>query len=285
MQRYQDRLKAAIPGFIAQARSRGVDVRIGVTTTGLVPRSGTCPGGASGGEAGRLFPVNGSRERVVSSADGSAVSDAQANLEVGICHNLVQGLETMRQALSSPLVDRADDPRTVEPNDGNLGFLRDEARLAVVLLADEDDHSGFNPDSYIQFLQTFKGPGMGHRVTMHAIVPTDPACKTAGAPGPRFAEVARSTGGEVVNVCRSSYQDLLDDLAFRAAGLQREFRLGAEPVDTTEMVVEIDGRVLDEAAWWFDSTRNMVVIEPRAVPQPGQSVTVRYRAVCGAPLP
>ncbi len=82
---------------------------------------------------------------------------------MGLCHNLVQGLETTRQALSSPLVDSQDDPRTPQSNDGNLGLLRPAARLAVVVLADEDDHSGFPTDSYIQFLQSIKGPGMSHR--------------------------------------------------------------------------------------------------------------------------
>src|SRR6185295_5150570 len=133
---YQQRLQAAIPGFIAKARASGVDVRAGVTTTGLVARSPVCGGGANGGEAGRLFPVDGSRPRLAFSANASAVSDLQGNLDVGLCHNLTQGLETMRAALSSPLVDSADDPRTAMPLDGNLGLTRDQARMAVVFLSD-----------------------------------------------------------------------------------------------------------------------------------------------------
>src|SRR5207248_1318178 len=140
--------------------------------TGLIQAGPSCPGGANGGEAGRLFPVDGSRSRIVSSAAGTAAATIAQNVQVGICHNLVQGLESMRAALSDPLVHNTDDPRTAQPNDGNDGFLRGSARLAVVFLSDEDDHSGFDPASYAQFLKSVKGVNMGHRVSAWAIVPT-----------------------------------------------------------------------------------------------------------------
>src|SRR5262249_9533811 len=152
---------------------QGLDVQVGVTTTGLVPRADDmCPAPLGGGEAGRLVPVDGHRERVVSGTMADSASVLQQNVrEVGACHNLVQGLETMRQALSRPLPDRQNDPRTPQPNDGNLGLPRAQARLAVVVLSDEDDHSGFATDSYIQFLQALKGPGGQARTSLHAIVP------------------------------------------------------------------------------------------------------------------
>ena len=40
------------------------------------------------------------------------------------------------------------------PNDGNAGFLRDEAALVVVFVGDEDDHSPDSVDTYVRFLQT-----------------------------------------------------------------------------------------------------------------------------------
>ncbi|HEX8820821.1 MAG TPA: choice-of-anchor D domain-containing protein, partial [Archangium sp.] len=203
MEPYRERLKAAIPGWMERAKQAGVDLRIGVTTTGLAPRASTCGGTASGGEAGRLLPVEGTRSRAVSSNSSMAAATVQANLnEVGLCHNLVQGLETMRQALSAPLANNEDDPRTPQPNDGNLSFLRTTARLAVVVVSDEDDHSGFEPESYVQFLQTLKGTGMSHRTQLYALVPTDGGCTTAGPPGPRFSSVAQRTGGAVGSICQ-----------------------------------------------------------------------------------
>ncbi|HZN95501.1 MAG TPA: choice-of-anchor D domain-containing protein, partial [Myxococcales bacterium] len=235
MDRYQQRLQAAIPGFIARARDKGVDVHAGVTTTGLVPRGTTCPGGAQGGEGGRLFPVDSSLKRIVSGADPGAAAELQQDLAVGTCHNLVQGLEAMRAALSTPLVDSADDPRTAIPMDGNLGLVRDSARMAVIFLADEDDHSGFEPEGYVQLLRAFKGPDMAHRTQAFAIVPQGGACPTAGPPGPRFASVAKATGGGVLDVCAMDYLPLLEGLAVRAAGPQREFRLSSTATGPAEM--------------------------------------------------
>src|SRR6185369_12133644 len=190
----------------------------GVTSTGLVARSPVCPGGAQDGEAGRLFPVDHSLPRITAGTGPAAAGGLQQEIGVGLCHNLVQGLEAMRSALSSPLVNGADDPRTPAPQDGNLGLTRDTARMAVIFLSDEDDHSGFDPESYVQFLRAFKGPDMAQRTQAHALVPMSGACTTAGPPGPRFAQVAKETGGTVSDVCAGDYASLLEGLAVKAAG-------------------------------------------------------------------
>lgn len=284
MQAYQDRLAQAVPGWMADAAAKGVDLRVGVTTTGLVARSGLCPGGAQGGEAGRLFPVDASTPRVVTPTTANATHALATNLHVGICHNLVQGLETMRAALTPPLSDHADDPLTPAPNDGNLGFLRTTARLAVVALADEDDHSGFDPQGYVELLRGLKGAGMAHRVSFSALVPTDQRCTTAGPSAPRFTQVANATHGTVESVCGASadYERLLEGLTQRAAGLQQAFTLSQTPGDPATLQVTVDGAVPPDGSWHYDAASNAIVFAE--APTPGQDVAVRYRAVCaGAP--
>ncbi len=283
MQQYQQRLQAAIPQWLQTAQTNGVDVRVGVTSTGLVARGPQCGGGANGGEAGRLFPVDGSRPRVVSSSSPTAVADLQANLGVGMCHNLVQGLETMRQALSAPLSEQMDDLRTPQPNDGNAGFVRAAARMAVVVLADEDDNSGFGPESYIQFLQTLKGTGMSHRSQLYGLVPTDAACATAGSGSARFTAVAQGTGGQVANICGQNYQGLLEQVIQRAGEPQADFPLTADPTGLGEMAVRVQGQPVPATQWVYDAEQNAIVFQPGAIPSPGQAVEVRYRSVCAAP--
>ncbi|WIG92746.1 choice-of-anchor D domain-containing protein [Myxococcus sp. SDU36] len=283
MQPYQDRLKAAIPQWLQTAQTNGVDVRVGVTSTGLVARGPQCGGGANGGEAGRLFPVDGSRPRVVSSTSATAAEDLQANLGVGMCHNLVQGLETMRQALSAPLSEQMDDSRTPQPNDGNSGFVRAAARMAVVVLADEDDNSGFGPESYIQFLQTLKGTGMSHRSQLYGLVPTDSGCATAGSGSDRFTAVANGTGGQVANICAQNYDGLLEQVIQHAGEPQADFPLTAAPTGLGEMGVRVQGQPVPATQWVYDAEQNAIVFQPGAIPLAGQSVEVRYRSVCAAP--
>ncbi|MBZ4370038.1 choice-of-anchor D domain-containing protein [Corallococcus sp. AS-1-6] len=282
MEPYQQRLRSAIPGWLARAKELNVDVRVGVTSTGLVQRPGLCGGGANGGEAGRLFPVDGSRARVVSGNSANAATTIQANIDVGLCHNLVQGLETMRQGLSAPLSDQADDVRTPQPNDGNLGFTRAAARMAVVVLADEDDHSGFEPESYIQFLQTLKGTGMSQRSNLHALVPNGTSCSTAGANADRFAAVARGTGGSVGSICEGDYRGFLDPIIQQAGEPQADFPLTATPDGTAEMSVRVNGRTLGADQWTYDPARNAVIFAAGSVPTPGQAVEIRYRSICSA---
>jgi hypothetical protein len=280
MEEYQSRLAAAVPSWFAAAAAKGVNLHVGITTTGLVPRDASCPGGAQGGEAGRLFPVDNSLPRLIDSAAPGAVQALRRNLQVGSCHGLVQGLETMRAALSAPLIESPDDPRTPLLNDGNRGLLRPAGRLAVVFLSDEDDHSGFDPISYLQLLRTLKGPGMAHRTQAHAVVPTDQGCLTAGPPGPRFAEVATQTGGQVLSVCSGSYAGLLDQLTTRAAGPQADFPLAAVPADLPTMGVRVDGVVVPAGNWRYDGPTQSLVFASHAVPAPGQRIVVEYRSTC-----
>ena len=58
------RLVSAMPSFASSALGTGVDLHVGVTTTGISPTGATCPGGASGGEGGRLFPADNSAARI-----------------------------------------------------------------------------------------------------------------------------------------------------------------------------------------------------------------------------
>ncbi len=275
----QPRLKAAIPGFLASARSAGMDMQVGVTTTGLrAVAGGNCPGGVRGGEAGRLFPVDRSRPRVVTPNAPNADTTLQQNVEVGFCHSYEQAFEAMRLALSSPLADVHDDPRTPEPLDGNQGFLRDEAALAVVFVSDEDDHSGEDVEDYVSFLRHLKGPNQPYRVSAYAVAPTAQGCATAGGQGLRYADIARLTGGEVLSVCEPDFSPALAQVAGRAFGPQDAFQLSEVPVAST-LEVFVDGRQVS-SGWRYEASDNTVVFERGSRPVAGARIQVVYDAVC-----
>jgi hypothetical protein len=166
------------------------------------------------------------------------------------------------------------------PADGNLGFVRPTARLAVVVLADEDDRSGFDPDGYQQLLEALKGQGMGYRVSLSAIVPTDSSCVTAGPPGDRYTSVATGTGGQTLSVCSGSYGSVLSALLTRAATRQRDFTLSALPDLTLGLTVTVNGITMGGEHWTYDPTQNAVVFVPGSAPTPGSWVRVQYQARC-----
>src|SRR5262249_47067755 len=157
------RLVSAMPAFASAALSTGVDLHVGVTTTGIDPTGPTCPGGAQGGQAGALSPADNSPTRIFSNATPNLGTALQQAVQVGQCAFEQQGLEAMRRALTPPLVDSADAPGTPLGNDGNLGFYRPTASLAVVVVSDDDDTSPDGVSAYVRFLQQLKGAGAAGR--------------------------------------------------------------------------------------------------------------------------
>ncbi|HEX8819675.1 MAG TPA: hypothetical protein VF794_07135, partial [Archangium sp.] len=273
----QPRIVSAMPAFADAALAKGVDMHVAVTTTGIEPISNACSGGARGGEAGRFFPVDNSRPRILSQRTPDLASVLQQNVSVGQCAVVEQGFEAVRRALSEPLVSSSDDPRSPERNDGNRGFLRDEAALVVVFMGDEDDHSPDSVDTYVRFLQTRKGEYQPQRMTIYAIAPTTAAgCPTSGGAGTRYAEAAARTGGEVLSVCASDYAPLLRSVANKAFSAQDRFPLSEQP-DAGSISVLVDG-VPMASGWTYDGATNSVVFAK--APAPGAKVKISYRRAC-----
>ncbi len=272
----QPRFIRALPAFVNTALDKSVDLHVAVTTTGINPESNNCPGGAQGGEAGRLFPVDGSSERILTNQTPDLIARLQNNSQVGLCASVERGFEAVRRALSDPLVGGADDPRTPQPNDGNAGFLRDEAALVVVFVGDEDDHSPDSVATYVRFLQAKKGEFQPQRMTIYAIAPTADACPTAGGAGTRYAEAAIHTGGEVLSVCAPDYAPLLRDVANKAFSPQNRFPLSELP-DPGTVAVRINGTPVAHG-WSYDAATNSVVLAPS--PAAGTKVEISYRRAC-----
>jgi hypothetical protein len=270
------KLRAALPTFVQGALSRGVDLRIAVTTTGIESASSACPGGAEGGEAGRLFPADGSAPRILDGAMPDLQQRLMANAEVGRCAFVEKGLEAMRRALTAPLVDQADDPRTPIPDDGNFGFLREEAALVVVLVGDEDDHSPDTVANYVTFLRGLKGLNQPGRATIYAIAPVGVECGTAGGSGNRSAEAAKLSGGEALSICAPDYAPLLASVASRAFGPQEIFPLSAQP-DAPTIEVQVNGSALT-SGWNYQPETNQVRIDPR--PAEAAKIHISYRKLC-----
>ncbi len=279
----QQNLGANFTAFLSHAAAAGVDYHIAVTTTGLERSSGgwaVCPGGGEGGENGRFFPVDGSSPRIITPTTPSAASVFARNTEVGVCHWNEQGLEAMYRALSNPLVFSSDDPRTPLAGDGNDGFLREEAKLAVIAITDEEDFSPQPVAAYETFLRELKG-GDSTKVIFSAIAgPKDlGTCPKASSSGTRYIELAEKTGGVVESICTANWAASLEKLSESAFGPNRAFPLSEKPADTSRIVVRVDG-VEVKSGWTYDANTNTVTFERNAAPQPGASVEITYPVGC-----
>lgn len=264
----QPRLRAAVHVLVDEAIRRGVDFHIGVTSSGLVPAPAPgCPGGADGGEAGRLVPVDGSRPRIVTAATPDASAVLSENVMVGTCHELEQSMEAMRRALSDPL--RSGD---------NAGFLRPEAKLGVIFVSDEDDHSGFAVSEYLDFLQALKGEG-GARV--HAIVDFGDVCPEGAGRANRIIELVQGTFGLAESLCERDWTGAMSRIADDLFTFRTAFSLTATP-DEDGIAVFVDGVEADPSTYRYDPGSNSVSFAPGSQPPPGSVIEVRYTARCGS---
>jgi hypothetical protein len=270
------RLISAMPTFANAALGTGVDLHVGVTTTGISPTGPTCPGGAAGGEAGRLFPADNSSQRIFTNATPNLGPVLQQAVQVGECAFEQQGLEAMRRALTPPLVDNADAPGTPLPGDGNLGFYRQTASLAVVVVSDDDDTSPDTVATYVRFLQQLKGPGAAGRAALYAIVPSGQTCPSASGQGLRYGEAATRTGGAIESICAPDFGPLLQDVVSRAFTAQTRFPLSGTP-DSAGVTVTVNGT--PAGGWVYDAVSNSVVFA--APPPAGAEILVSYTRSCG----
>lgn len=283
MMEEQQNLAQNFAALMSAAQAAGVDYHIAVTTTGLEPSPGgwsACPGGAEGGENGRLFPVDGSSPRIITPTTPNASQVFARNVQVGWCHWNEQGLEAMYRALSPPLVNSPDDPSTSLLNDGNGGFLREQARLAIVVVTDEEDFSTRPPSFYVTFLKALKH-GDPSMLSFSAIVgPKDlTTCPTASSTGSRYLEVAQATGGISESICTQNWAASLQALSSNAFGPRRSFPLSETPANPAQISVTVDGQPVT-SGWTYDPVTRTVVFDAAAAPPAGALVEITYPLGC-----
>lgn len=284
MMEEQQNLGANFNAFLQAAQSQFVDYQVAVTTTGIDPSPGgwsVCPGGVDGGEAGRLFPVVGTNPRIITPSTPNAAQVFAQNVQVGWCHWNEQGLEAAYRALSAPLVNSADDTRTSQPNDGNGGFLRPDAKLAIVFLSDEDDYSTQPVTFYETFFKSVKNND-AQQLTMSAIVgPSNLAsCPTASSSGTRYIAMANATGGIVESICTTDWAKSLQNLGWQTFGPKRKFALNDTPADPAQVTVTVNGVPATAGTWTYDPASNSVEFDEGSAPAAGSVIEVTYPLGC-----
>ncbi len=194
-------------------------------------------------------------------------------------------------------------------NSLNVGFLRSDAFLAVIILSDEDDfsdttrpeyswtnggisdHNYSNPnmpsvDSYIQYLDQLTNSSSANRnYNVSAITVKDNACltshkATSGSSiiGQRYIDMANKTNGVLGSICDADYGGSLQLIQQKVFELSTQFRLTRAPV-VSSIQVKINGQsVISDATngWTYAADTNSITFHGTSVPAQGASVDVNY---------
>jgi hypothetical protein len=152
-------------------------------------------------------------------------------------------------------------------NGFNKDFIRERGSLHIVIISDEDDHSGTNPigrNEFAEYLLDLK-PNPDN-VSFSSIVHPE-SFSNGGVfgdeePGAEYLWITRSVGGIEWDIRTEDWGTVLELLGVQASGLKREFFLSQLPVEgSIEVTVLYEGVVFgftEGDQWVYDPSRNSV---------------------------
>jgi len=260
----QARLIDNLSEFVSYADSQNADYQMGVIVTD-----------SRSSNAGKLefcYP----HPRIIRHDYPQREEAFRCLFEVGVTGSYIEaGWGAAMRALQRAL--RNDDPI----RNRNIGFLRDDASLAIVAMSDEDDQSLESDNLLLRFFQTIKP---NTRTSVHAIAgPVSEPCITRrAAPGYRYKWLTDQFGGLFQNICQEDWQPVLRNLGLNVFVPLEEWNL-SQPADPGSLAVTVNGQATlrdTQNGYTYDVSRNVIRFNGAAIPDPGQEIRVEYLNNC-----
>jgi hypothetical protein len=156
-------------------------------------------------------------------------------------------------------------------------FWRDESKLIIIYISDEDDSStGITPTSIKSY--TIAAKAGADYVAAHAVAGDVPGgCNTNGGAteGLEYYTVVSYLNGTFLSICQDDWGTPLEILANESI-LKSSFTLDKEPVEETITVV-VNG--MEESDWTYDSSDNTISFGNGSVPAAGASILISYSPI------
>lgn len=258
MEQEQAKLGNNFASFIQYFTALELDFQLAITTTDTV-------------NAGHQGAFQG-EPRILTPQTPNLASEFLGAVNVGIQGSGEErGLEGARLALSEPQISTT-----------NLGFLRENAILAIIIVSDEEDQSPLSVAEYVSFFSALKG-GDPAKINLSVIAGDVPnGCQSADAdadPGARYHEAATALNGVKASICATEFGPVLDQIGSVVAGLATAFPLDFTPV-AASIEVRVDGVVIpndQNTGWYFNETVGGIIFSPAAVPAECAVVEINYQ--------
>lgn len=246
----QQRLGTNFPIFFDFFEGSGLDYHIGVVTTDMDAPA----------RKGKLVTKNGERFITPETSAAATVFKNMTNLGTGGSAD-ERGNEATYAALE------------LERNAYNLGFLRENSGVHVIVVADEADYStNITPEELASYLNGLrKDPD---DVTFSGIVLANDV---------KYRAVSNAVGGIMWDVAEQDWTVVLEMLGLQAAGLKREYFLSQLPVPGTieVWVHDLTGAELrfdEKEDWEYNPRRNSISFHTY-VPEPMEEVVLKYEVL------
>jgi len=276
----QKSLGNAFSSFISEADKQSVDYNIGVVTTDVQRKHKDRSSGHPNldQDPGILW----GSPKVITPKTPDKFNSFKKNAKVGTSGSADErGLEAGKMALTPPLID---------DKAYNGGFLRQDSKLVLILVSDEEDHSPAPVDFYTNFFKSIKGFRNDALFDFHAVVqlPTghkNRKCTSSSSydTGTRYVQVSQKTNGEQYSICNANWGTTLANLGKLAFGLRREFVLSRQ-ADASTIEVTVDNKLQTARTHYgYDFAVNSVYFLGGHIPPKGSTIKVEYDTVCIKP--
>lgn len=209
--------------------------------------------------------------------DAEAQAAFLASVDAGAAGSADEkGFAASQAALSEPLLSST-----------NVGFLREDAHLAVIVLTDENDASSVNASDYVRWLQSLKpDPAM---VKFHGFMglafELDIFGCTVDSASTKYIDAANMTGGYAGDICTDDWRGSMSSMSLASGGIQTTFTLSSRPDSLSAINVTVDGvrvRYDPVNGWTWDEITNTVALHGSSLPNVGQTVLIEYESSsCG----
>lgn len=297
MDSYQSALAANFPQFFTASNVEAADYHIAVTTT-LTVDSSCIPGpfgttSCAEHEMTGYYTACSGNDRFLTPASSNPQSQFNCNVRVSNSNNVnpsrpksdsaESGLQAARRFLEAP---------NITDNSINGGFLRDDAKLHVIVVSDEPDQSEGPTDLYVDFFRNLKGFRNDALVAVSAISPPEDGCGDLSGDS-RYIEVTEALNGRHESICEDDWSTLMTNLGLDSLGLKVEYFLSraADAVTLSVCVrnggagdsnCQVQSQTNDGAAtgYFYDPNSNSIVFNPGSVPPRGARIEVNYEAFC-----
>lgn len=270
----QEELIERFKDFIASMDSSSMEWHVGVVTTDVTDEAAS---GRLQGDVPYITPDTAEYEK--------AFKQTIRGLGLG-GSSKEAGIEAALLAVTEPL-----------KSTDNAGFIRDEAKLNIIYVSDENDctNDGSLDDQeseacyynsellvpVVELVDRYKTQIKTDdtRIVVSSIVgPSDVnACEDA-VPGTRYHGMSEAFGGLIGSICAEDFTTIMSELGLQSAGLLTSFILEYEAVeDTLEVFVDDVVVAADPTnGWVYDATYSVLYFYGTAVPDYGSTITVRY---------
>ncbi len=271
MSEEQNLLAQNFQSFIGFADSLGVDYQVGVTTTEVNDATSGVIWGCNNFPR-IITPANANRVQAFQcAANVTSPPSGNQRPNPGGSDEQEAGLQAARIALDVPVI-----------NTQNAGFLRADARLAVIVVSDEEDQSDGSVSLYVDFFRNLKGFANPQLVSVSAIAGDVPGGCATAVEGRRYSDASNQLGGQFSSICSASWQQMLQNIGLGVFALRQAWTL-SRPADPSTISVRVNGVSVPQNGtngWTYDPATNTVTFRGTGIPAPGATIEVQYGSQC-----